>query len=308
MFSIRRLNYDECVNALSFLYNIHPQKLFREAHNVCALNYTTTRDLGLNTTLDSCLAIIKGDIVLPTSLNYIPEVGYFFTVPFNQTFYPAYKKFFTHIPEEDRFELFSGVRGFPIAVNEHKPFKQYVHPSFRSKFFGAKSEKVKWDYIYINDAFFDRINQTASRLWFLHCNYILDKVKDDKELYNKNLDICLSTWELQDFFDYLVYATDEETGTIICVMQVGMFGDCAVCGHIALTHNEKYKPYSLVSSAHYAALDFMFNNEGATEIDFGFNGDSLGDYKSLFATDYYPVYGLRTLTDEELNTIKELYK
>lgn len=252
-----------------------------------------------------------GEYKIPLILRKNEMGMYFFEPPYSNNL-SINKTFFAQIPEEDKFVLYSGYCGSPVVYKDCDTFEAYMRKhrkSYVSILFGAKSKKVKWDFCRVYSPEYEQLKDQICGLWTEHCEHIMS-VSDKPQ---SNWSTCSDTWNLEDDTFGIVYATDLETNKVVCAMQIGDIGGMGSCGIIALSHDEKYKPYALVSSAQYWAINYFFYQSNSyNSLDLGWNGDALGLYKKDLAHEFIDLYTLNDVSADEMNEfmnpILEKYK
>lgn len=294
---------DECSSSLKLAFPAWDKWLIdNNVHLIATHNHTHIKKFwNIDIPFQNCVFCYdaKG-VKIPLFLKKNGRGLYFF-----ETFYSndavINDAFFKLIPEEDKFILFSGESASPIVYKDCDTFEQYMRKhrkSYVAILFGAKSKKVKWDYCDIYSPEYKKVLKQVGALWSEHCAYIMQKSPN----FEVNWETCEQCWTIEDHSFGVVYATDVELNKIICVMQIGDICGEGSCGVIALTHDEKYKPYGLVSSAQYWAINYFFyQNANYQKIDLGWNGDSLGNYKKDLADEFTDLYTLNDVKPEELD-------
>ena len=295
-------NIENCVENLSKHFpNMEKSFLRNELHYSSASNAQL-----LNKPLsDACLCCKVDDILIPLKANEKDEgTVYFDTMcPYNLG---TNREWFSLIDNDNKFKLYENEKAIPVVYKDDfcATFESYMRKhrkSYIAILFGEKSKRIKWNFCSVYSEEYRKLLPEICKLWTEHCNYVMDKAVD-KEL---NWGTSADFWHLDTHIDSIVYAIDVESNELVCVEQLGSINGVGCCGFIGFSHDIKYKPYSLCISSLYQALNYFFYlNNNYKEVDLGWNGDELGNYKKDMVDEFVPVYTLNDVSADEWEWLK----
>ena len=188
----------------------------------------------------------------------------------------------------------------PIVFKRDCPptFREFlktgVQNNFRPHFLGTKAERIQWRMITdLQEA--ERLMVDTANYGVTHCASSLQKF--GKRYPEQTYTDLLISWVYSDIESHAAFigAWDVQRSKYVCAMSFNRFRKGWNTVSIAPSHEEEYKPYSLVVAAHIAFLKFAFYDESEVEfVDLGHNFESFS-YKDVIKNTYISMKSLPTL-------------